>query len=106
MARLAIVASGSGSNFQVISEVVQKSKHEVACLICDRKNAYAFKRAEDLGIKAYYVTYYKREKLDVEKEIDSILKKESIDLVALAGFMRIFTPYIVNLWSNKIINIK
>lgn len=105
MARLAIIASGSGSNFQVISEAVQKSKHEVACLICDRKNAYVFKRAEDLGIKAYYVTYYKREKLDVEKEIDSILKNEAVDLVALAGFMRIFSPYIVNLWSNKIINI-
>lgn len=105
MARLAILASGNGSNFQVISEVLNNSKHEVCCLICDRKAAYAIKRAEQLNIKVYYVSYYKRTSIDAEKEIDIILNNEKCDLIALAGFMRILTSYLVNKWNNRIINI-
>lgn len=105
MAKLAVLASGSGSNFQVIAEAIQKTEHEITCLICDRKDAYAFKRAESLGIKSYYVTYYKRDKKEAEQEINDILVKEGADLVALAGFMRLLSPFIVNEWENKIINI-
>ncbi len=105
MARLAILASGSGSNFQALAEAINKTEHQVVCLICDRKNAFAFNRAKDLGIKSYYVTYFKRDHIDAEKEINEILLKENIDLVSLAGFMRILSPYIVENWENKIINI-
>lgn len=105
MANLAILASGSGSNFQALSEAIKKTDHNVKCLICDRKNAYAFKRAEELGIKAYYVTYFNRDKHEAEKEICEILKSEAVDLVALAGFMRLLSPYIVDEFENRLINI-
>ena len=105
MAKLGILASGNGSNFESITIALKNSEHSVACLICDRKNAKAFLRAERLGVKTYYVTYYNRERIEAEKEIVNILEKESIDLVALAGFMRIFTCYIVNKWPIRIINI-
>ncbi len=105
MANIAVLASGSGSNFQSITEAINKTEHKVVCLICDRKDAYVFERAKVLGIKSYYVPYYKREKEDVEKEIDQILSSSECHLVALAGFMRIFSSYIIDRWSNKIINI-
>lgn len=105
MANVAILASGGGSNFQALSEAINNTEHKVVCLICDRKNAYAFERAKDLGIKSYYVTYYKKDKLEAEKEINEILISEKADLVALAGFMRLLSSYLVDKWENKIINI-
>lgn len=105
MARLAILASGSGSNFQAIAEAFKDSEHEVCCLICDRKKAYAFERADNLGIPSYHVSFWKRDSEEAEREVDEILKKEGADLVALAGFMRILSPWLVDRWENKIINI-
>lgn len=105
MAKLAILASGSGSNFQAIAEAIKATKHEICCLICDRKAAYSFNRAENLGIKSHYVTYYKRDRVEAEREINEILEAEGCDLIALAGFMRLMTTYLVDRWSSKIINI-
>lgn len=105
MANLAILASGGGSNFQALSEAVKETKHTVTCLICDRKDAYVIERAKKLGIKNYYVTYFKRDKNDAESEIIKILKKEKCDLVALAGFMRILSTDFICNWENRILNI-
>ncbi|MGL1894551.1 MAG: phosphoribosylglycinamide formyltransferase [Spirochaetaceae bacterium] len=105
MANIAILASGSGSNFQALSKAIKNTQHSVKCLICDRKNAFVFNRAKELGIKAYYVTYYKRDKNEAETEINNILIEENVDLVVLAGFMRLISPLIINKWENKIINI-
>ena len=105
MARLAVFTSGNGSNFQAIAEYIQKTEHTVACMICDRKNAYSFKRAEDLGIKSYYISYYKRNREEDEKEIMTVLEKEKVDLVSLAGFMRLLTPVLLEAYRSRIINI-
>ena len=105
MARLAVFTSGNGSNFQAIAEYIQKTEHTVACMICDRKNAYSFKRAEELGIKSYYISYYKRNREEAEKEIMTVLEKEKVDLVSLAGFMRLLTPVLLEAYRSRIINI-
>ncbi len=105
MARLAVFTSGSGSNFQAIAEYILKTEHTVACMICDRKDAYSFKRAENLGIKSYYVSYYKKSREDAEKEIIEILDRENIDMVSLAGFMRLLTPHLLEKYSSRIVNI-
>ena len=105
MARLAVFTSGNGSNFQAIAEYIQKTEHTVACMICDRKDAYSFTRAEALGIKSYHVSYYKKDRGEAEKEIISILEKERIDLISLAGFMRLLTPLLLDAYRNRIINI-
>ena len=105
MAKLAILASGGGSNFQAITEAINGTEHTVKCLICDRKAAHAMERAKNLGIKIYYVTYFKRNKSEAETEISQILKKEECDLIVLAGFMRIFSTQFISNWENKIINI-
>ena len=105
MARLAVFASGSGSNFEAVAEALVESRHEIACLICDRADAYAFRRAEKFGIKSYHVTYKGRERSEAEKEIASILEKEGVDLIALAGFMRLLTPGLIDRYQGRIINI-
>ena len=105
MAKLAVLASGGGSNFQAITEAIINTEHSVTCLICDRKAAYVIDRAKKLGIKVYYVTYFKRDKKEAESEINQILNREECDLIALAGFMRIISPRFISDWENKIINI-
>ena len=105
MSSAAILASGSGSNFEAIVEGVSGSDHRVDCLICDRRNAFVLERAERLGIPAHYVGYYKRERREAEVEIESILDNYGSDLVVLAGFMRILTPNFVETFGGRIVNI-
>ena len=105
MPRVAVLASGSGSNFEAIAEAVEGTKHRVCCLICDRKEARVFERAKRFGIPAYYVPYYRRERPEAEAEIRSVLDQFRPDIIALAGFMRILTPAFVDTYAGKIVNI-
>ena len=105
MAKLAVLASGSGSNFEAIAERIAESRHELCCLICDRRDAYAFKRAEKLGIKSHYVSFYKRDRIDAEQEIASIVRAAGAELIALAGFMRLLSPELIDRYPGRIINI-
>ena len=105
MARLAVFTSGNGSNFQAIAEYIMNTEHTVACMICDRKDAYSFTRADNLGIKSYHISYYNKKKEEAENEILDILKNERIDLISLAGFMRLLTPLLIQSYKNRIINI-
>lgn len=105
MARLAVFTSGNGSNFQAIAERIMRTDHTIGCMICDRKDAYSFTRAEILGIKSYHVSYFKKEKEESEKEIINILEKENIDIVALAGFMRLINPLLIDKYRKRIVNI-
>jgi phosphoribosylglycinamide formyltransferase-1 len=105
MARLAVFTSGNGSNFQAIAEKISETSHTIPCMICDRKNAFSFSRAENLKIKSYYVKYYGRSIEESENEILDILKKEKIDFIALAGFMRLLSEKFIENYRNRIINI-
>ena len=105
MARLAVLASGSGSNFEAIAQKIVPGPHTLACLICDRRDAYVFERAGRLGIPAYYVNYSGRSRSLAEEEITAVLKEEGADLIALAGFMRLLSPEFVDRYTSKIINV-
>lgn len=105
MALLAVFTSGNGSNFQAIAEHITGTKHNIACMICDRKNAYSFERAKNLNIKSYYVSYVGRSKKEAEEEILSILEEEKVDFIALAGFMRLLSPFLVDKYEKQIVNI-
>ena len=105
MAQLAVLASGNGSNFEAIAERLASGSHRISCLICDRKDAFAFKRAERYGIPSYYVSYKGRERAEAEREICSILDASGTDLIALAGFMRLLSPGLIDRYEGRIINI-
>ncbi|OHD11069.1 MAG: phosphoribosylglycinamide formyltransferase [Spirochaetes bacterium GWB1_48_6] len=106
MANIAVLASGSGTNFQKIGEFFQgHKKHKVKLMLCDRKAAGVFSRAINLGIPAIYIPYFGRDKSEVESDITQELEKNHIDLVVLAGFMRILSEDFVNRWHGKVVNI-
>lgn len=111
MARLAVLASGSGTNFEALALALRERplsegpRHECAILVYDRKAAFAALRAARLGVPSRYVTYVGREREEAEAEIASVLSEAGADLVALAGFMRVLTPSFAREWKGRVVNI-
>lgn len=109
MVKLAIFASGNGGNFQRIVEAIRSGEaqgYEVKVLIVDKKEALAIKRAENLGIKYYFVNPKDfSSKREYEEKIIEILREKDIEYIALAGYMRIISNTLLNAYANRIINI-
>ncbi|UCD15765.1 MAG: phosphoribosylglycinamide formyltransferase [Candidatus Omnitrophota bacterium] len=105
---LAVLASGKGTNFASIAAAVKKGyiKANLKVLLVDKKDAPARGRAKKFGVKDIFINPgdYKS-RLTYDKALVKILKKEKVDLVILAGFMRVLTPYFVKSFKDKIINI-
>ena len=109
MVRVAIFASGNGGNFESLVRTSREWKHSpcsIELLIVDKKNAYAIKRAENLGIPCYIVSLKECEsKKEYEEKIIEILRKNNIEIIALAGYMKIISNVLLNAYRDKIINI-
>ncbi|MCF7874667.1 MAG: phosphoribosylglycinamide formyltransferase [Candidatus Omnitrophica bacterium] len=105
---LAILASGNGSNFEAIIKAVKKGYLSIGkcILITDKKDAYVRERAKKYKIKEIFVdpASFKNKK-EYEKKLVEIHDKEKIDLIALAGYMKILSPFFVKYFKNKILNI-
>lgn len=106
--RFAIFASGNGSNFEAVAKAYQNGEvsGELVCLFCDKKEAFAIERAKQLGI-LYFVLEKDQEqsKGAYEKQILAILNKENIELIVLAGYMKIIGSTLLNQYKGKIINL-
>lgn len=106
--RIAIFASGSGSNFQAIVDAVKRRELdvEVALLVCDKPQAKVVQRAYAAGVAAFTFRpkeYASREAY--EAEIVRVLEEHEIDLVVLAGYMRLITSVLLEPFEGRIINI-
>jgi len=105
---IAVFASGRGTNFAAIIRAVKKGKIKagLALLVCDNPKAGAISRAKRADIK---VALVKREdfsgKDDFEAKILQHLAENNIDLIVLAGFMRILSPELVQKYQGRILNI-
>ena len=105
---LAIFASGNGSNFAALIKAVKekKIKAKFVVLVCDKPEAFVVKRAQKAKVTVILV---KREdfvsRADYEAAIIQRLKNYKIDLIVLAGFMRLLSPDFVKRYRNRIINI-
>jgi phosphoribosylglycinamide formyltransferase-1 len=106
--RIAVLISGSGTNLQSIIDRSESGDlpAEVACVMSDREKAFGLERARKHGIPAFFVDpkgYAKRE--DHEEAIIKLLDGHGVELVVLAGYMRLLTPHILGRYRNRIINI-
>lgn len=105
---IAVFASGNGSNFAAIAKAVKQKrlKANLALLVCDNPRAFVINRAKKAGIQTVLVN---REdfltKAEFEDKIIKRLKENDIDLIVLAGFMRMLSKEFVNLYKGRIINI-
>jgi phosphoribosylglycinamide formyltransferase-1 len=101
--RIAIFASGSGSNAQSIIEYFhQKENIEVALIMCNKSNAFVVQRARKLGVKCFV---FNIETFKNNLGFLDILNKYKVDWIVLAGFLLKIPEYIIDEYQNKIINI-
>jgi phosphoribosylglycinamide formyltransferase-1 len=108
MINIGVLASGRGTNLQAIIEAIEDGKidGEIKIVISDHQKACALKRAQQYLIDTHYIDFKEfKNREDFDKEIIKTLKEKKIDLVVLAGYMRILSPYFIRAYQNKIMNI-
>lgn len=108
MNRLAVFASGSGTNFQAIVDAVKNKilNISVSLLICDKKDAFVIKRAKNEGIDIFVFNAKDYDsKAEYEKDILEVLDKKGIDFIALAGYMRLIGNTLLDEYEGRIVNI-
>jgi len=105
--KLAILASGSGSNAQAIMNWASHSEMaEVVCVLSDKKSAFVLERARSAGIPALFVRKLKNEtRAEFDQKMIVRLADYNPDWIVLAGFMKLLTPEFLNVFKNKIVNI-
>jgi phosphoribosylglycinamide formyltransferase 1 len=106
--RIGVIVSGRGSNLQAILEAIKQDdiNGEVVVVISDKEDAYALTRAAEAHI--HHVAVSRKacvDKTDFENKIDAALREQQVELVVLAGFMRILSSSFVSKWKNAVINI-
>jgi phosphoribosylglycinamide formyltransferase-1 len=107
MKKLGILLSGRGSNFEAIARNVQAGKipAEIAVVISNKHDAPGLARAREMGLAARFIPSKGKERESFDHEVVAVLKEFKVDLVCLAGFMRILSPYFVREFPRRILNI-
>ncbi|MBQ3711267.1 MAG: phosphoribosylglycinamide formyltransferase [Bacteroidales bacterium] len=108
MKHLAVFASGTGTNFVAIAKACAEGRipADVAIMVCDKPGAAVIERARELGIETFvFDPHAYASKADFEKEIVALLDARKVDLVCLAGYMRIVGETLLKAYEGKIINI-
>ena len=107
--KLGVLVSGRGSNLQAIADNIEKGtlSAAVAVVISDQAGAYALGRARHYGVPGVHVSTegYKGRRDDYDALLVTELRKHDVELVVLAGFMRIITPTLLRAFPNRVMNI-
>lgn len=105
--RIAVLVSGSGSNLQALIDAIEShelSNVEIALVVSNKANAVGLQRALTHKIPALYLPWsWTRQ--EVEAKLAAVFTLFQIDLIVLAGWMRIFTPDFIASYPNRIINL-
>ena len=107
MKKLGILLSGRGSNFEAIARNVQAGKipAEIAVVISNKQEALGLVRAREMGLETRFIPSKGKEREAFDREVVAVLREFQVDLVCLAGFMRILSPYFVREFPRRILNI-
>jgi phosphoribosylglycinamide formyltransferase 1 len=106
--RVAVLLSGRGSNLQALIDACRDPGFpaEIALVVSNRADAYGLERAADAGIPARTIEHGRfADRAAFDAAVDTALRQAGVELICLAGFMRIFTPDFVRGWEGRILNI-
>ena len=101
-----ILISGNGSNLQSIIDNANRIDLQISCVISNNKNAFGLKRAESSKLQTAIIDpelYNSNDAFD--RELISIIQQHEVELIILAGYMRVLTPLFVSHYFGKILNI-
>ncbi|MEI4831847.1 phosphoribosylglycinamide formyltransferase [Bacillus sp. FJAT-53711] len=108
MSRVAIFASGSGSNFQALVDAVEAGRldAQLSLLVCDQPSARVARRANDHHVPCFAFSAKDYESKEAfEQEILKKLQESEIDWIILAGYMRLIGPTLLAAYGGRIVNI-
>ncbi len=103
-----MLLSGRGSNFEALAESVAAGRipnAEIAIVISNREGAPGIERAESRGIRTRVIPSKGLERETYDRQVAAVLEEHKIDLICLAGYMRLLSPYFVAKFPNRILNI-
>lgn len=106
--RIGILLSGRGSNFEALADSVAAGRipsSEIAVVISNREAAPGIERAKARGLPTRVLPSKGLEREAYDRQIVSVLREHNVDLVCLAGYMRLLSPYFVKSFPNRILNI-
>jgi phosphoribosylglycinamide formyltransferase-1 len=106
--RLGILLSGRGSNFLAIAESIRSGRLkgvEIAVVISNVADAPGLKAAQEMGLQAEALVSKGRKREEHDQAMVACLKAHNVDLVCLAGYMRLLTPGFVAAFPNRVLNI-
>ncbi len=108
MKRLGILLSGRGSNFEAIADAVAAGKipgAEIAIVLSNREGVPGIEKARARGLEAVVIPSKGKQREEYDRDVVAVLKQKKVDLVCLAGFMRLLSPYFVSEFRQRILNI-
>lgn len=106
--RVAILISGRGSNMSALIEAAKNPAYpaEIVLVASNRPDAGGIAVAQAAGIETAVVDHKQfKEREAFERELQKVLEAHRIDIVCLAGFMRLLTPWLISRWDNRMLNI-
>ncbi|HKV05539.1 MAG TPA: phosphoribosylglycinamide formyltransferase [Candidatus Acidoferrales bacterium] len=106
--RIGVLISGRGSNFEALAESVAAGRipgAEIAIVVSNRENAPGIEKARAHGIEARVIPSKGLEREAYDRLVVAALREKNVDLVCLAGYMRLLSPYFVAAFPNRILNI-
>ena len=108
MKNLGILLSGRGSNFEAIAAHVAEGKiadARIAVVISNRADALGITKARELGIEALVIPLQGKAREEHDREVTEALSQRQVDLICLAGYMRLLSPWFVRQFPLRILNI-
>ncbi len=107
--RAAVLISGSGSNMMALIEAAKEQAYpaEIVLVISNKPDAAGLKRARAAGVEALAIDHrpFGKDREAHEFAIQAALERAGVEMVALAGYMRILTPFLVGAWPGRMLNI-
>ena len=107
MKNIGVLVSGRGTNLQALIDATERGdiSGTITVVISNKKNAYALERARSHGIEAVHLPRKGRTPEEYDEEIVKLLKNHKVEIVVLAGYMKILTPVVIRAYENHILNI-
>jgi len=106
--RIGVLLSGRGSNFEALADSIASGRipnAEIAVVISNREGAPGLERAKSRDIATRAIPSKGLERETYDRQVVAVLNEHKVDLVCLAGYMRLLSPYFVSAFPNRILNI-
>jgi phosphoribosylglycinamide formyltransferase-1 len=106
--RIGVLLSGRGSNFEALAESVSAGRipnAEIAIVVSNKPDALGLERAKSRGIPSLAIASKGLERETFDRKVVAVLQEHKVDLICLAGYMRLLSPYFIAAFPQRILNI-